>query len=382
MPSPLVSKGGMWPSLKGVPPHHLTIAHKGMPGWTSLSRCSSKHGGLRVWCATILPVEGGGRRRWIRVSPTAEAPPPADLEWGEDIPYQCRGWRQLPANFNTRGPQTFPHGKCGVDTMACLPSGNAGLVAGIVRGSWSQWPLGTDTESASIIQTALGMKSHDGGRQWPLCTTSPLIPGEILVHAASRPTIWQSRLLDHVAKKTLAYAKALQYWTEKAQLSVPSKPYCEVESIVELCWAMDLMVSFTNEEVLKDALPSYWVEITFPWPADLALPQPAQPAQWECSHSRSCWAEPRGFLSAAHGERHLVPPTATTASTAPMTSQTTPTQKVVPWLAKSESKPQTSPPGLVEIAWSLLKDNLPLVIARIPTEEANPPSPYRIMGLT
>ena len=69
------------------------------------------------------------------------------------------------------------------------------LVAGTTIGPWPRWPLGIHMESASIIQSAKGMKSCDGGRQWPLLTTSPLIPAEIQVHAASGPAVWQSRLL-------------------------------------------------------------------------------------------------------------------------------------------------------------------------------------------
>ena len=49
-------------------------------------------------------------------------------------------------------------------------------------------------ESASIVQTAKGTKSHDGGRQQAPCPTDTLVPGEIQIYAASRSTVWQLRL--------------------------------------------------------------------------------------------------------------------------------------------------------------------------------------------
>ena len=76
---------------------------------------------------------------------------------------------------------------------------HAGLVVGVVRGPWPRQPLGIHMESASIVQTAKGTKSHDGGRQQPSCTTGHLVPGEIQVYAASRSTVWQLRLPACVA---------------------------------------------------------------------------------------------------------------------------------------------------------------------------------------
>ena len=63
---------------------------------------------------------------------------------------------------------------------------------------------------------------------------------------------------------TLTYAKALQHWAEKAQLPVPSKPRHLAEIMLELQWVMEPLVSFMDEEVFKDALPSNWVEIISP----------------------------------------------------------------------------------------------------------------------
>ena len=65
-------------------------------------------------------------------------------------------------------------------------------------------------------------------------------------------------------QKTLAYVKALQYWAEKAQPLVPGKPCHLAESVLELWQVMEPLVSFSDEEALKDAPPSNWVEISLP----------------------------------------------------------------------------------------------------------------------
>ena len=56
-------------------------------------------------------------------------------------------------------------------------------------------------------------------------------------------------------QKTLAYAKAFQYWAEKAQLPIPSKPHHLAKSVLELQQMMEPLTTFTNEEVLEDSLP-------------------------------------------------------------------------------------------------------------------------------
>ena len=60
---------------------------------------------------------------------------------------------------------------------------------------------------------------------------------------------------------------------------------------------MELLVSFTEEEVFTATAPSNWVEVSLPRP-----PKPT-PQHHHCSHScsRSCQACPRGSLSVAHG---------------------------------------------------------------------------------
>ena len=54
----------------------------------------------------------------------------------------------------------------------------------------------------------------------------------------------------------VAYAKALQFWAEKANLPTEGQPYLLVGSIVELGEEMKCYVSFTDENVFSGiALP-------------------------------------------------------------------------------------------------------------------------------
>ena len=63
-------------------------------------------------------------------------------------------------------------------------------------------------------------------------------------------------------QKTLAYVKVLQYWAEKAQPPIPGKPHQLAESMLELWHMMELLTTFTDEEVLEDVPSSNWVKIT------------------------------------------------------------------------------------------------------------------------
>ena len=63
-------------------------------------------------------------------------------------------------------------------------------------------------------------------------------------------------------QKTLAYAKALQYWAEKAQLSHLGKPHQLAEGVQELCQAMEPLATFMDVEVLEDNPPSNLQVIT------------------------------------------------------------------------------------------------------------------------
>ena len=169
-------------------------------------------------------------------------------------------------------------------------------------------------------------------------------------------------------QNTLAYAKALQHWVEKAQPPTPGKSHQLVGSVLELWCMMEVLTTFTNEEVLEDTPPSNWVKIT--------LSKLAEPAQRECSHSRTHWAHARGSFLAAYGEGW---PQAT-AITQRASQQAAPAQEVMPQQAGSSSQCPIPPPGFVEIAWSLHGDNPPRVVAGIHLELAEDQGPIQMVG--
>ena len=75
-------------------------------------------------------------------------------------------------------------------------------------------------------------------------------------------------------QKSLAYAKTLQYWAEKAQLPPLGKPCQIVESVLELWRAMEPLTTFTNVGEIGDDPPSNWQMIT-----PSRLTEPEQPDQ-------------------------------------------------------------------------------------------------------
>ena len=56
-------------------------------------------------------------------------------------------------------------------------------------------------------------------------------------------------------EKTVAYAKALQYWAEKIELPTGGKPYMFAESVKELQEEMRFYLSFSDEEVFEGVTP-------------------------------------------------------------------------------------------------------------------------------
>ena len=169
--------------------------------------------------------------------------------------------------------------------------------------------------------------------------------------------------------QTFAYARMLQYLVERVQPLFPGELHCLVESMVELWQAMELLASFSDEEVLAAALPSNWVEVS--------LPRLAEPTLWDCSQScsRSCQAHQRGSLSAAHSINW---PNATKEADMP----TAPSQEKT--LLQSHCKPPCPMPGFAEIRQSLWgkgsRDSHPSVIIGIPPEEAEDQDQYEVMG--
>ena len=138
-------------------------------------------------------VEDWGRRRGIRLSPPLE-PHLQELLSGEEMFLaSVTAGDSYPWTSMTHDPKSSPmqnaewiqwHAQQ-VDT--CLVAG-----AAIWHQPWK--PLVICMKSVCIISSAKSMKSCNGGKQWPLHTTSPLVPGEIQIHTACRPMIWQQRL--------------------------------------------------------------------------------------------------------------------------------------------------------------------------------------------
>ena len=145
-------------------------------------------------------------------------------------------------------------------------------------------------------------------------------------------------------QQTLAYTKTLQYWAEKAQPPIPGKPNYLAGSVLELRWAMEPLVTFSDEEVLAAAVPSNWIEVTVP---RLAEPTPVEPhcsCRWSCSHNTL--AHPNWSLMAACGRDW---PTVMKKRDEPAILP----KEVMMQLPVPEHKSPCPPPGFVEIARSL-----------------------------
>ena len=86
-------------------------------------------------------------------------------------------------------------------------------------------------------------------------------------------------------KKTLVYAKVLQYWVKEAEPPNPGEPCHLVESVLELWWAIEPLTTFSDSEVLDDA----------------TSPRLAGPTPHEHSLSCTCQACPRGSFAVTCG---------------------------------------------------------------------------------
>ena len=85
-------------------------------------------------------------------------------------------------------------------------------------------------------------------------------------------------------RKTLAYAKALQYWAEKVKPLLPSKSCQLAESILELRQAMEPLITFQDSEVLVGDTSPHGPEVC-----------------------HTIWAHPMGSFSVACSGRWLGP---------------------------------------------------------------------------
>ena len=119
------------------------------------------------------------------------------------------------------------------------------------------WPeLREVPNQMDLLQVTRGLRVQEGkndysalpapkclGKEWVLLLPDPQM-------ASQDYHLWQPL-------NTLAYAKALQYWLEKAQLPIPGEPCHLAESILELRWAMELFTTFLDSEVpSNDTAPS------------------------------------------------------------------------------------------------------------------------------
>ena len=166
---------------------------------------------------------------------------------------------------------------------------------------------------------------------------------------------------------TLTYARALQHSTEKAHLPNLSKPCHLAGSVVELQWVMELLTTFTEDEVFVATVPSGWLVVTSPW---LAEPIPTNPScKHSCSQSHNHWAHPRGALLAVHGETQLTTTQKTDAASPPQELMPLPSHQATP-----KHQFTCPPPGFVETACTLWggtsKSDWLLTVIGIPPQEA------------
>ena len=154
------------------------------------------------------------------------------------------------------------------------------------------------------------MKSCDGGRKWLLHTTSPLVPGEVQVYAASRTAVQQLRLLACTAAEDHDLHKGPSALGRKGPtVSSQQAPLFGGEHVGAL--AGDGAASlFMDEEVLKGPHPPIGWRSVCPdqqnqlcpnWPnqlcktaaiAEAAGPAPGGPCQWPMVRDSQCYKPP------------------------------------------------------------------------------------------
>ena len=108
----------------------------------------------------------------------------------------------------------------------------------------------------------------------------------------------------------VAYAQALQYWAEKADLPAGGRPCLLAESVKELWEEMRCYLSFLDEEVLKGVVP---LEEMSAIPTEEANPQstatPAGTTKEQVTMGQSGNQLQRGRpLSSLVGRRYYTPP--------------------------------------------------------------------------
>ena len=99
--------------------------------------------------------------------------------------------------------------------------------------------------------------------------------------------------------KTLAYAQALQYWAEKANLPKPDEPCLLVRCVHELRWSMRPFTTFTDGPVFKGTTPKQGT-----WRRG-----PLNQVQWRlhnpCARKETCYFTREANCSIGWGARCL-----------------------------------------------------------------------------
>ena len=175
-------------------------------------------------------------------------------------------------------------------------------------------------------------------------------------------------------EKNLTYARAFQHWAEKTQLPCPCEPHQLAEFVLELCHAVEPLMTFLDKEVLEGAPPSHWQLIM---PSKLkVLEQPLCENHHDLNHSKNHWAHIRGtHWMTGNG---IWP---WTSILAPMGTS----EVILPpdvRLKRAATLWPSPPLGFVDIAWSLCKDTAPQVATGIPPELYREESPIQVAGTT
>ena len=164
-------------------------------------------------------------------------------------------------------------------------------------------------------------------------------------------------------EKTLAYAKTLQHWVEKAQLPMLGEPH----QLVECVWELRVWSHWGSLPMLKTLVTfelSNGVRIT---PARMT--EPVEPVKsWEWSHSQTRRGHIQGsFVATLNMERSM--PAATTPAKDPLATSSS---RAETQLEVTSFRPQMPPPGFMDIARSLWGDISWCATVEIPLELTAP----------
>ena len=163
-------------------------------------------------------------------------------------------------------------------------------------------------------------------------------------------------------QKTLAYAKTLHHWVEKAQTPMPDKPCQLAECVWELRDAMEPLTMFMDAEIFGEDVPPNWVKITSSRTSQSMEPTNSQ--EQSCSQNHRAWVREAFMMTSGVGQ---LKPSATTPAKSSLTAltqrvQTQPESTIVQqWMPL---------PGFVDIAKILHRDNPTWVVTGVPPELA------------